>query len=126
MIVALLQFELLVRGSESLKDKRRVVKSVKDRLHREHLAAVAEVGRLDSHTVAQMALALVGTDGRHLGEVLDAITNKLRALLDAELGACSRRFIRDVDDLPDSPDDTPDRDALAAEMLRHFDAPERP
>ncbi|MBL9030716.1 MAG: DUF503 domain-containing protein [Phycisphaerae bacterium] len=126
MIVALFQFELLVRGSESLKDKRRVVKSVKDRLHREHLAAVAEVGRLDSHTVAQMALALVGTDGRHLGEVLDAITNKLRALLDAELGACSRRFIRDVDDLPDSPDDTPDRDALAAEMLRHFDAPERP
>lgn len=126
MIVALLQFELLVRGSESLKDKRRVVKSVKDRLHREHMAAVAEVGRLDSHTVAQMALALVGTDGRHLGEVLDAITNKLRGLLDAELGVCSRRFIRDVDDLPESPDDTPDRDALAAEMLRHFEAPEHP
>ena len=44
MVVGILQFELLVPGATSLKDKRRVVKSVKDRLHREHLVSVAEVG----------------------------------------------------------------------------------
>ncbi|MFN0131800.1 MAG: DUF503 domain-containing protein [Phycisphaerales bacterium] len=126
MIVALLQFELLIRGSESLKDKRRVVKSLKDRLHREHMVSVAEVGRLESHTIALLGLACVGSDGRHLGQVLDHIMTKLHGLLDAELGESSRRFIHGIDDLPESPDAGLDPDALAAEMLRHFQTPEQP
>jgi uncharacterized protein YlxP (DUF503 family) len=93
MLVAILQFELLIRGAESLKDKRRVTRSLKDRLHREHQVAVAEVGHLDNMNVAGMAAALVGTDGKHLQSVMDTIEHKLRALHDAELGACYREVL---------------------------------
>jgi len=93
MVVGLLQFELLIHDAASLKDKRRVVQSVKDRLHREHLCAVAEVGRLDSRSVARLGLAVVGREGRRVGEVLDLIAGKLRELRDAELGDTSREIL---------------------------------
>jgi uncharacterized protein len=99
MVIAILQFELFIRGAESIKDKRRVVKSVKDRLHREHMVSVAEVGMLDSMNVARMGLAAVSADARHLASVLDRILDKLRALHDAELGEFSREVLHG-DQLP--------------------------
>jgi uncharacterized protein YlxP (DUF503 family) len=86
MVVAVLQFELLIPSPESIKDKRRVVRSVRDRLHREHLVSVAEVRFLDSPGVAGMAVALVNRDATYARGVLDTIIHKLRALRDAELG----------------------------------------
>lgn len=94
MVVGILQFELLIHDAESLKDKRRVVRSVKDRLHREHQVSVAEVDRLDHPGVAVLGLALVGREGRRVGEVLDQITAKLRASTEAELGDVSREIIQ--------------------------------
>jgi len=95
MVIAVLQFELLIPGAESIKDKRRVVSSVKDRLHREHMVSVAEVGLLNSMRAGRLALALVATDGGHAGRVLDQITAKLRGLHDAELGDCTREILHD-------------------------------
>jgi len=125
MLIGILQFELLIHGAASLKDKRRVVSSLKDRLHREHQAAVAEVGLLDNMHAARMGLAVVGSDGKHLAQCLDRITAKLRAIgPDAELGDCFREIIAngdaaDVSDQlqpPASGKDFPD-EALAAELL---------
>lgn len=93
MHIGILQFELLICGASSIKDKRRVVKSVKDRLHREHLVSVAEVDYLDRMDVAGMALAMVNRDPAYLIRVLDIIVGKLRALTDAELGACEREIL---------------------------------
>ena len=46
MFIAILQFHLMIDGSSGLKDKRRVVRSIKDRLHKDHMVAVAEeIGR---------------------------------------------------------------------------------
>jgi uncharacterized protein YlxP (DUF503 family) len=95
MIIGILQFELLLRGSTSLKDKRSVVASLKDRLHREHQVSVAEVALQDRIGVARMALALVGSDGKHIGQTLDRITLKLRALHDAQLGDTRREILHD-------------------------------
>lgn len=122
MLIGILQFELLIHGAESLKDKRRVVSSLKDRLHREHQASVAEVAMQDHMSVARMGLAIVGGDGRHLGEVLDRITNKLRSMHDAELGDCVREIINNGEGA-EAPEphitgkDAPDPD-LARELLR--------
>ena len=115
MLVACLQFELTIHDASSLKDKRRVVKSLKDRLHREHLVSVAEVGALDSPSVAVMGLSVVGREGKPLASVLDKIQQKLMALHDAELVACRREFLRLRDEEP--AEGSMDTDALAAEML---------
>ena len=123
MILGILQFELLIRGAESLKDKRRVVNSVKDRLHREHQVSVAEVAGQDNMSVARIGLACVTTDGKRAADVLDAITEKLRGLLDAELAGCTRKVLQ-FKDLPESEEAGPDADAIAGELLRYFDSPD--
>ena len=122
MILAVLQFELHVPGGESLKDKRRVVKSLKDRLHREHQVSVAEVGSLDSLTHATMALAAVGSEGKHMAEVLDRISAKLRALPDAELVTTTRRILHasEIEATPDLSE--ADEAAIARELLEHYNS----
>lgn len=109
MFIGILQFELLMSGSESLKDKRRVVRSVKDRLHREHQVSVAEVALQDRVDVASMGLAVVSGTERQCGLVLDKVEAKLRKLLDAEVGETRREVVggqalparpREVDDSP--------------------------
>lgn len=95
MIIALLQFDLHIHDAQSIKDKRRVVASVKARLHQDHLAAVAEVAHQDMLNLARMALALVGSDARHLAQTLDRITAKIRELAapEADLGDTHRQII---------------------------------
>jgi uncharacterized protein YlxP (DUF503 family) len=126
MVIGVLQFDLLVHGASSLKDKRRVVNSVKDRLHREHLVSVAEVGGHELLNAARLGLAIVGSEGRHVGQVLDAITLKLRALTDAELGDVHREIIQGRGS--DQPDDPPETDPLLAQELlsRGEDAADQP
>jgi uncharacterized protein YlxP (DUF503 family) len=120
MVIGILQFELFIRGGESLKDKRRVVQSVKDRLHREHLVSVAEVAHHESLNHAVMAVAMVAVDGARVGEVLDNITAKLRSTPGADLGDCSRQLLRgsDIEDAPASLEEDP---SLAREMLARMD-----
>jgi uncharacterized protein YlxP (DUF503 family) len=91
--LALLTFELHVPGAQSLKDKRRVVRSVKDKLHREHQVCVAEVAFHDRLAVAGMAIALVNADASFCRRVLDVIEAKLRELPDGRLGACVREVL---------------------------------
>ncbi|MEX0741620.1 MAG: DUF503 domain-containing protein [Phycisphaeraceae bacterium] len=74
----MLQIELLIGDATSLKDKRRVVSSLKDRLHREHQVAVAEVDRQEAHQVAVLGIALVSTSGAHAQSVLDRILEEIR------------------------------------------------
>lgn len=94
MFIGILQFELIVHGSTSLKDKRRVVRSLKDRLHRDRLVSVAEVDALDEHGRAVLGVTLTANTAARAKEVLDAITNELHRLGDAELGRIQRDIIK--------------------------------
>jgi len=94
MVIGVLQFELLFHDAESLKDKRRVVKSLRDRLHREHMVSVAEIGAHELLNVAVMGVACVAAEGKRAGDVLDAIEAKLRKLVDAELGETQREILQ--------------------------------
>lgn len=121
MVIGVLQLELLIPQALSLKDKRRVVQSLKDRLHREHLVAVAEVGDQELLNVAVLAIAAVSADGQHVGKTLDAIDAKVRGLRDAEVGAASRRIIREPA-MPATPSlDPAEADSLTREMLSRME-----
>ena len=93
MLIGVLQFELIIPESRSLKDKRRVVKSVKDKLHREHLVSVAEVEALDHHRLAVMGLSLVSNSSVYIHSVFDRILHKLTTLEGARLGDVSREVL---------------------------------
>ena len=79
MVVGVLQMRILVRDALSLKDKRRVVKSFKDRLAAHWNVSVAEVDHLDSHRRAVLAVAAVGNVGRYIEGALEQIVNAARA-----------------------------------------------
>lgn len=93
MVIGILQFELLIHDAESLKDKRRVIRSLKDRLHREHQVSVAEVASQENASLAVLGLSLVGSDGRQVAQTLDRIVEKIRAVHDAELGDTRREIL---------------------------------
>lgn len=78
MIVGILQIELMIEGSQSLKDKRRVVSSLKDRLHREHQVSVAEVGQQDNHRTAMLGIAMAGSDLGYCQSAMDKLVDKIK------------------------------------------------
>jgi len=99
MAVGVMQFELHLPGARSLKDKRRVVKGLKDRLHRHHLVSVAEIEALDHHRIARLGIAMTANDARVIHATFDRITDKLRAIPDARLDSITRDMLH-ADQLP--------------------------
>lgn len=85
MYVGTLRVRLLVRESQSLKDKRQVVRSITDRLRNGFNVSVAEVGALDHRQMAQLGLAVVSNEAGHARQVLEQVVNALRAHPVAEL-----------------------------------------
>jgi uncharacterized protein len=83
MVVGVIVWELEVLGSQSLKDKRRVVKSLKERLQSRYRVSAAETGHQDVWQRAQLAASVVAGEHRHVSEVLDAmdrlVTGDMRA-----------------------------------------------
>jgi len=85
MIVGSLRVRLLVRESRSLKDKRQVVRSIKDRLRNRYNVSVAEVEAQDHRQLAILGLAMVSNEGSHIRTVLAEIVQVLRSHPVAEL-----------------------------------------
>lgn len=73
--VGLLHLELVIDGAMSLKDKRRVVKSFKDRIAARHNVSIAEVDSLDNRRLAVLAVAMVGNDSRYIEGALQQVAN---------------------------------------------------
>ncbi len=78
MTVGVLELKLAVREALSLKDKRRVVKGLKDRLRSRFEVAVAEVDAQDKRQTVVLGVVVVGTDGRTLGSVLNRVVDFVR------------------------------------------------
>ena len=70
MVVGVLHVECSLPGTQSIKDKRRILRSLLDRLHRRFHVAVAEVDHQDSWRRAGLAVAYISTTTRHADEVL--------------------------------------------------------
>ena len=83
--LGLLHLEFYVSQASSLKDKRRVLRSFKDRLANSHNVSVAEVDGMNSHRKAVLAIAMVGNDKRYLEGALQKIVNAAAAHRDMSL-----------------------------------------
>lgn len=71
MLVATCVIKLELAGVYSLKDKRRIVKSLIARLPQNFNVAVAEVDAHDVWQTAVIGLATIGTDARYLHGLLE-------------------------------------------------------
>lgn len=85
MKVGSLRVRLLIRESRSLKDKRQVVRSIKDRMRQAFNVSVAEVDELDHRQLAVLGFAMVGQEAHHVRTTLEQVLAALRAHPVAEL-----------------------------------------
>ena len=85
MIVGTMEVRLLLREARTLKDKRQVVNSIKDRLRNNFNVSVAEVEQQDNRQLAVLGLAVVGNEAHYLKTALGQILEALRSHPVAEL-----------------------------------------
>jgi len=85
MIIGVLRVSLAVFEAASLKDKRRVIKSIKDRLANKFNVSVAEVDALDARQRAVLGIALIANDRRFVESSLHKIVDQLRLARSASL-----------------------------------------
>ncbi|NIQ56165.1 MAG: DUF503 family protein [Gammaproteobacteria bacterium] len=71
MVVGVIGWEIQLFDARSLKEKRRVVKSLKERLRNRFNVSVAETGHQDTWQRAEITACIVTTDRRRADSVLD-------------------------------------------------------
>lgn len=74
MTIGVLHIDFLIDGARSLKDKRRVVKSLKDQVRRRYNCAVAETEYQDLRQRARLTVVVVSNESRHANSQLSEIT----------------------------------------------------
>jgi len=79
MFVGLARVVLQIHGARSLKDRRKVVKGLKDRLRARLPVTVAEVGDLDVWQVATLGVAVVSNDRVRCDQVLSQVLAQARS-----------------------------------------------
>lgn len=83
--VAVGTVELHLPGVGSLKDKRHVLKGVKEKVRHRFEVSVAEVNHQDSWQRATLAVACVSQDSRHANEVVSKALDFIESLVDGHV-----------------------------------------
>ncbi len=78
MIVGVMTAQLYLHGVTSLKDKRKIVKSLIERLKNRFNISVSEVDHNDIKTSAIIAIAVVSNDTQFVNKQLDKILDFMR------------------------------------------------
>jgi len=79
MVVGTLKIELHLHDNRSLKGKRKIVRSMVDKVKHKFNVAIAEIGSNDKWQKIELGVSTVGNDRRHL----DASLTNILAFLDS-------------------------------------------
>jgi hypothetical protein len=85
MPIGLLTLEIHISEAQSLKDKRQVLRSLKDRLRAHFNVAVAELEHQELWQRSKVGVVSISGDGKHLEESLAAIAAESERLLGRDL-----------------------------------------
>ncbi len=93
MVVGVCTVELWIPESQSLKDKRQVLHSVKDRLRGKFNLSIAEVDGQDLWQKAVLGMACVANDGSHVEQVLEQALNVIKSMPTIEVVRVHRELL---------------------------------
>ncbi len=85
MPVGLLTLEIYIPDSHSLKDKRQVLRSLKDRLRARFNVAVAELDGQDTWQRAQVGVVTLSNSAVYVEQSLQAVFDEAESLLGRDL-----------------------------------------
>jgi uncharacterized protein len=92
-VLAVLTLEIHVEHSHSLKDKRHVIKGLKDRLRSRFNVAVAEIDGVESWQHSVVAAVTVSNDRTFAEKVLQSVENDAAGVLGAMLVSSGVEFV---------------------------------
>ncbi len=110
MFVGVLRLSFHVPGARSLKDKRQVVRSFRDKVRARLDVSIAEVADQDLHQRATFGVAVISSDARVCDEILASVASLASNVRDAVLvdRATEILNVTDLDrDLPSLDADAP-------------------
>lgn len=85
MPIGLLTLEIHIAEAQSLKDKRQVLRSLKDRLRAHFNVAVAELEHQELWQRSKVGVVSISGDGKHLEESLAAVAAESERMLGRDL-----------------------------------------
>ena len=85
MVIGVCTIELRIHGGRSLKEKRRVLRSVKDRIRNRFNVSIAEVDYQDKWQRALLALAAVSNERNHVTGLLESAVSAVESMGLAEI-----------------------------------------
>jgi uncharacterized protein YlxP (DUF503 family) len=93
MVIGVCRIELHLPDRHSLKEKRHVLKSLKDRIRRDFNVSIAEVDGHELWQRAEVAAACVGTDRAYVNGVLDQLLHALEREHGVEIVRSELEFV---------------------------------
>ncbi|MEC4890550.1 MAG: DUF503 domain-containing protein [Nitrospira sp.] len=93
MVVGVCTVELFIHESQSLKEKRQVLHSLKDRLRGKFNISLAEVDGQDLWQKAVLGMACVANDGTHVEQVLEQVLNVMKSMPAIEVVRVHRELL---------------------------------
>ena len=85
MIINGYQLTFIIYDSYSLKDKRRIMKSIIKRMHNKYNISIAEVGKLDKLNQGMIGIAIVGNDAVFCQKVFDQVLSEIESSYEIEV-----------------------------------------
>ena len=93
MVVAVYTIVILIPESHSLKDKRRVLRQLRDKITRTFNVSMAELDHHDMWQKATLGIACLANEQRHVNQVLDQVMNAIYQLPRLEVVDCRKEFM---------------------------------
>ncbi len=85
MVVGLVRLEIHLPYAQSLKDKRQVVRKLKERLRARFNVAVAELDHQELWQRATVGVVSISNDNSHLAQVLETVVYESEKILKGDL-----------------------------------------
>ncbi len=93
MFVLAFEIELHIGASQSLKDKRQVIRSILDGARRRYGVAAAEIGFQDQWQRAQLGFAVVASSARQATEIIDDVDRFVWSRPELDILSSERKWL---------------------------------
>ena len=85
MVIGICHLDLLIRGNNSLKEKRRILKRIIGRVKNKFNVSIAEVGNYDLWQSSHIGFCMVGNDKRFINSSIDKVVHFIEEINIAEI-----------------------------------------
>lgn len=94
MTIGSILLEIFLPASQSLKDKRRVVRSLKDRLRSRYNVAVAEIDHQDTHQRATLGVVSIANERLQIEQLFESVRAEVERNLPGDLVQAQIEILR--------------------------------